>query len=403
MSQIRSFGLKLLRCIIIKMCPLYNLPSLTHLDVSGNQLTGEINALASPCLSYADFSCNNFTSKHRFEKYKASYQALRYCNMDSNSIEMNATYFLEDIPSNIEQLFASNNKIYGSLPPSMKSLQKLSEFTLSNNFVTGSLPESMNHLPQLRQFDISSNNLSGKLPDFAESILSLQELNLSNQTNGFTGSIPEDLGKFQSLKILNLASNKLTGTIPSSIGNIAVLEVIDLSNNLLSMAIPPELGMLAAVVKRLDLSNNTLSGSIPAEIGLLRGASILLEGNAFNSSEIIAPLSLCMLRSVNNFDLAADNSVCPIERNALSDFYDSAKGVEWTERTHWVDEHASQCNWVGVTCDEKNYVTKLNLPNNGLSGTLCESIGNLPFIKELDLSVYPCSIHSYFRLLHLHH
>jgi len=92
---------------------------------------------------------------------------------------------------------------------------------------------------------MSSNALSGELPDFAESILSLQELDMSNQTNGFTGSIPEDLSKFQSLKILNLAGNKLAGSIPQTIGNMAVLEVFDLSDNLLEFWIPVELGMLA--------------------------------------------------------------------------------------------------------------------------------------------------------------
>ena len=80
-------------------------------------------------------------------------------------------------------------------------------------------------------------------------------------------------------------------------------------------------------MKRLDLSNNTLYGRIPSEIGNLQGASILLGGNLFyNSTETeTAPLSLCILRSVKDFDLANDIRLCPIERNALSDIYDSAK------------------------------------------------------------------------------
>ena len=94
-----------------------------------------------------------------------------------------------------------------------------------------------------------------------------------------------------------------------------------------------------------------------------------------------------MLLSVNEFDLANEPAFCPLERNALSDFYDSAKGGEWTDRTNWKDEYASFCDWKGVTCDDgKNHVTKLNLTNNGLSGRLSESIGDLTFIKELDLS-----------------
>ncbi len=204
----------------IEYRPLYNLVSLTHFDVSGNQLKGKVDALVTPSLTYVDLSNNNFTSIHGFEKYKGSFQTLHFCDLSNNRIQIDATELLEYTPPNIEQFLASNNGIYGYLP------------------------ESLNNLPKLRQFDMSSNALSGSLPGFTESMVNLQELELSNQTNGLTGSIPEDLGKLQSLKILNLAGNKLEGDIPSSIGNMAVLEVLDLSINLLQSSIPPELGLL---------------------------------------------------------------------------------------------------------------------------------------------------------------
>ena len=147
--------------------------------------------------------------------------------------------------------------------------------------------------------------------------------------------------------------------------------------------------MSAGVLKRLDLSNNALNGRIPSEVGQLRGASILLEGNQFYNSTEAAPLSLCTLRFVEDFDLANDIRMCPIERNALSDFYDSAKGAEWKDGTNWQDEYASYCDWKwkGVTCDNNtNHVTKLSLSHNGLSGSLSESIGDLISIEVLDLS-----------------
>lgn len=224
--------------------PLYNLPSLAHFDVSDNQLSGEIDALISPSITYADFSSNRFTAMRRFDEYKGSYQTLSYCDVSNNVIQLNATDLLENIPSNIEQLLASNNQISGSLPKSMNNLLQLRQFNTSSNALSGELPEAFNNLPQLRQIDMSNNALSGQLPDFAESILSLQELDMSNQLNGFTGSIPEDLGRFQSLKMLNLAGNKLTGIIPLTIGNMAMLEVFDLSTNLLKGLIPREIGLL---------------------------------------------------------------------------------------------------------------------------------------------------------------
>ncbi len=224
--------------------PLYNLASLKHFDVSRNQLSGELDVLVTPSIMHSDFSNNNFTSMRRFTKYKGSYQALRFCDVSNNTIQMNADDHLDNIPPNIEKFFAQNNQIYGSLPQSKNHLHLLRQFNMSHNYLTGSLPESLNNLPQLRQFDMSSNALSGKLPDFAGSFLSLQELDMSNQAIGFTGSFPEELVRLLSLTVLKLAGNKLTGTIPSSIGKMTVLKMFDLSNNLLSSTIPPELGLL---------------------------------------------------------------------------------------------------------------------------------------------------------------
>eukprot|EP00984_Skeletonema_dohrnii_P027847 scaffold17539_cov76-Skeletonema_dohrnii-CCMP3373.AAC.2 len=306
----------------------------------------------------------------------------------------------------IEVLDLSDNDMKGSIPTDI-GLPKLRQFDMSSNALSGSLPEWFNNLPQLRRFDMSSNALSGELPGFAESILSLQELDLSNQINGFTGSIPQDLSKFQSLNILNLADNKLAGTIPPSIGkallkilnlagnilssnipptigNMALLEVLELSSNSLSGQIPFQIGQLGGTLKRLGLANNTLTGTIPSQLGQLEGASILLKGNLFEDTT--APFSLCMLHRA--FDLANITTFCPfaVERNALSDFYDSAKGAEWTDRTKWLGEYTSYCDWKGVTCNNMNHVTELNLSNNGLSGRLSESIGNLSLIEVMDLS-----------------
>jgi hypothetical protein len=205
----------------IEYRPLYNLHSLTHFDVSRNQLSGELEAVAAPSLIHADFSNNNFTSMRRFQQYKVSpLQSLRYCDMSNNTIQEDAADLLENIPPNIEQFIASNNSIYGSLPA------------------------SLNYLPKLRQFNMASNALTGELPAFTESFATLQKLDVSNQVNGFTGSIPGDVWRSLSLKMLNLAGNRLTGTVPSLVGDFTVLEVFDLSNNLLDGSIPAELGML---------------------------------------------------------------------------------------------------------------------------------------------------------------
>eukprot|EP00984_Skeletonema_dohrnii_P033037 scaffold28410_cov172-Skeletonema_dohrnii-CCMP3373.AAC.1 len=379
---------------MIEYRPLYNLRHLSYWDVAGNQLSGVLDAQVAPSLKYADFSNNGFTSMRRFVQYKvSSLQSLRFCDSSNNAIQQDAAEILENIPLDIEQFLASNNQIYGKLPA------------------------SLDNLPKLRQLNISSNALSGDLPGFMESFATLQELDVSNQKNDadFTGPIPDNVWRSLSLQMLNLADNRLTGTVPFLVGNLAVLEVFDVSNNFLDSSLPSELGMIGGggeetlsyfylyimkdnvltlffrrestgSLKHLDLSSNAFTGTIPFQVGQLQGASVFLKDNRFQNTSTTAPLNLCLEREVNEFDLADDATLCPPERNALSDIYDSAKGAEWTNGSLWLDDYASYCDWKGVTCDDMNHVVKLNLTNNGLSGQLSESIGNLTFVKELDLS-----------------
>ena len=98
----------------------------------------------------------------------------------------------------------------------------------------------------------------------------------------------------------------------------------------------------------------------------------------------LAPLELCFHPK---FDLQNDTSLCPTERNALKDFYDSSKGGEWTASTNWTDSYISHCLWYGIECNEDtNNTISIELPTNGLSGTLSKSISNLSSLEVLDLS-----------------
>jgi Leucine-rich repeat (LRR) protein len=78
--------------------------------------------------------------------------------------------------------------------------------------------------------------------------------------------------------------------------------------------------------------------------------------------------------------------VCPTERKALAEVYGLAKGGEWTDSKNWMHEDISCCDWKGVTCDDTGKVEVLNLSNNGLSGKLSASLGDLHALKVLDLS-----------------
>ena len=96
-----------------------------------------------------------------------------------------------------------------------------------------------------------------------------------------------------------------------------------------------------------------------------------------------APLKLCF---ESGFDLRDDTTFCPRERNALKEFYEAAKGTEWSQNENWTDPYIGHCDWYGVGCNEGNNTIKLELKGNGLSGKLTHEISNLTSLEVLDLN-----------------
>jgi len=249
---------------------------------------------------------------------------------------------------------------------------------LSNNIIGGILPKEFTTDNQVRFFVLANNNLRGPLPDVSSTFVNLEHIDLAN--NLLTGTLHDTIWKLEELSVLDLAGNAFHGSIPASIGYLRNLRILRLTSNSLSQSIPATLGKLQVVSEILDLSFNALTGLIPTELGTLQG-HVFLGGNLYLTNP--APLDLCLL---DKFDSRGDVSLCPPERNALSEFYSGAKGQEWTESWNWMDQYMSHCKWFGVGCNEMQETTQLRLRSNGLSGTLSDSIAELKSLLVLDLS-----------------
>ena len=78
------------------------------------------------------------------------------------------------------------------------------------------------------------------------------------------------------------------------------------------------------------------------------------------------------------------------EKEALRDMFNSAAlSRVWKDDVsglyfYW--DRESPCDFQRVTCGEDNRVTKINLENCWLSGSIPDSIKNLPFLQSLNLS-----------------
>ncbi|CAN6471165.1 unnamed protein product [Victoria cruziana] len=88
--------------------------------------------------------------------------------------------------------------------------------------------------PRVTELYLSGSGLNGTLPDFS-GLTALEIIDLSN--NSLDGQIPDFLGRFPSLKELNLADNNFTGSLPASLeGNQKIK--LDLAGNHIN-EIPP--------------------------------------------------------------------------------------------------------------------------------------------------------------------
>ncbi|XP_042033690.1 receptor-like protein 9DC3 isoform X2 [Salvia splendens] len=89
--------------------------------------------------------------------------------------------------------------------------------------------------------------------------------------------------------------------------------------------------------------------------------------------------------SLHSFALCSLNSFT--DENALISFKNAITSDPYAIlSTNW-SQNTSVCNWIGVSCGLKHgRVTALNLPGYDLAGTIPPHLGNLSFLRYLDIS-----------------
>ncbi|KAI8570877.1 hypothetical protein RHMOL_Rhmol01G0072200 [Rhododendron molle] len=335
-----------------------NLRSLEVLVLSNNNLNGVIPHClgnVSNGLRVLDLRKNGFHGAIPTTFANAS--KLRSLNLNGNLLEGPVPQSLSNCKS-MEVLDLGNNDLYGAFPHWLESLPELQVLVLKSNRFHGPMGTSGTKapFPKLRILDISQNNFTGLLPkryllnfkammNLGKTISSLQymedghgnryavELVLKGvlvelsyiltvfatidfSCNNFKGEIPNDIGKLQGLRLLNLSQNSLSGHIPPLLGNITMLESLDLSSNQLTGEIPGELTSLTFLAV-LNLSKNHLVGPIP------QGKQF----NTFENNSYVGNSGLCGLPLSKK---CGDNEAQPQPPQPIcQDDDDDASGFTW--------------------------------------------------------------------------
>ena len=406
-----------------------SLANLTGLNLEFNELTGpippELGKLVN--LRWLGLGKNNLTGPIPPEL--GSLANLTGLNLWRNQLSGPIPPELDNL-ANLTSLRLSRNALTGPIPPELGSLADLTSLSLGGNQLTGPIPPELGNLARLQRLFLEANNLTGSIPPELGQISSLTVLslwhnrltgpipaelgNLSSLThlslgnNGLTGPIPAELGSLSSLTSMSLWDNALTGSIPPELGNLSELTSMVISANHLSGPIPAELGKLTDLTA-LHLNENSLSGPMPTEIGELTNLTLL---HLFDNSHLAGPLppsltALTTLESLRFYDTAlcvpqttefqlwlrgiasVHGENCPIvqegDREALAAIYKWTNGDGWRSNANWLGD-APLDDWHGVTADNTDRVTALDLSDNNLAGIVPTETGRLLYLKDLVLS-----------------
>ncbi|KAA8523197.1 hypothetical protein F0562_009620 [Nyssa sinensis] len=196
--------------------------------------------------------------------------------IDLNHAKLQGTLVQElSLLTDMSILHLNSNRFTGTVPESFKDLPSLTELDLSNNNFCGPFPTTTLLMPNLIYLDIRYNNFTGPIPEDLFN-RKLDAIFLNN--NNFDGQIPQNLGNSQA-SVISLANNMLSGDIPFSFGYMGPrLKEILFLNNQLTGCIPEGVGLWQGL-QVLDVSVNSLMGHLPDSLSCLGEIEVLNFGH----------------------------------------------------------------------------------------------------------------------------
>ncbi|XP_062005837.1 receptor-like protein 7 [Rosa rugosa] len=258
---------------------LKNQSSLTFLDLSDNQISGQIpNWIWGLPLKSLGLCCNKLVSLEA--PLLGSTYHLMELDLHSNQIQGQIPLFVSgdyldysrnnfssSIPTDIGDFISvvhlslSSSNLYGEIPESICNTS-VGVLDLSNNSLSGIIPECLTQTSSLGVLDLRRNNLSGSIPDTFHEDCSLQTLALSR--NQIQGHFPKSLANCSSLEVLDLGINQIADAFPCQLKTISTLRVLMLRSNKFYGPIEcPETNGTWLKLQIIDLAHNRFNGEIP--------------------------------------------------------------------------------------------------------------------------------------------
>ncbi|KAJ0027800.1 hypothetical protein Pint_34909 [Pistacia integerrima] len=281
--------LKLASCKLSMIPDLKNQTNLYQLDLSDNQISGEIPnwiwGVGNGNLIHLNLSHNLLAGlQEPFNLSNLSVLDLHFNKLQGEIPKPPESAIYVDYSCNF----------FSSIPADIGTFLPVTVFfSVSNNSLTGVIPETICNSAYLQVLDLSDNNLNGTIPTcLIQKIENLGVLNL--RRNNLIGTIPDAFPGNCGLQTLNLNGNQVEGSVPKSLANCTTLEVLDLGNNQITDNFPCWLKEISSF-RVLVLRSNKFYGKIGCPE--IQGSWSMLQifiviGIAFGigSAVVVAPL-----------------------------------------------------------------------------------------------------------------
>eukprot|EP00268_Persea_americana_P019437 TRINITY_DN1995_c0_g1_i8.p1 TRINITY_DN1995_c0_g1~~TRINITY_DN1995_c0_g1_i8.p1 ORF type:complete len:1007 (-),score=91.81 TRINITY_DN1995_c0_g1_i8:524-3544(-) len=335
---------------------IYNLTSLTVLELSNNTLRGS-NTMRGFC----------------------NLRNLEELDIEGNSFECS----LHPCFGNMHRLSTLNlphNKFRGTIPPSIFSnLTMLASISISQNQFSGLMSFSnFANLSELLFVDLSENTQLEVetesptwVPTFQLYHLLLNNCILNKRSNN---DIPSFISTQHVLETLNLGHTFLQGTIPSWLFYNFTVEYLNLKGNSLEGPFPKSIGYNNSMLHELDISNNKISGELPPNMGALFPNLVLLNIST-NELRGAIPLSVSELQNLKTLDLS---------QNKLSGQMPQGLTRNTSLKFLKLSNNKLQGNVVSKFSNMTELVVLL-LDNNNFTGTITSFMLTSPSLIILDL------------------
>ncbi|KAB1211876.1 hypothetical protein CJ030_MR5G000942 [Morella rubra] len=182
--------------------------SISSLNISGNLFQGSVMGVFQEQLEVLDLSRNQFQGHISQVQFNASYSWSRLVHLDLSENQLSGEILRNfGQAHNLKHLSLACNRFARQGFPRIEKLLSLEYLNLSKTGLTGHIPGEISELINLDTLDLSVNHLTGKIPVL--STINLQVLDISQ--NNLSGEVPLSLlEKLPWMEMFNFSYNNLS-------------------------------------------------------------------------------------------------------------------------------------------------------------------------------------------------